>query len=85
MFPAMNYNAYIYHFQDPRSNMPFHCLLLSRLPYVMDNFLPNGKSLELPYGVGIVGKVGNELGRTQLKLTPSLLDNFISHFPIIFK
>ena len=24
-----------------------------------------GKSLELPYGVGIVGKVGNELGRTQ--------------------
>ena len=24
-----------------------------------------GKSLELPYGVGIVGKVGNEFGRTQ--------------------
>ena len=24
-----------------------------------------GQSLELPYGVGIVGKVGNELGRTQ--------------------
>ena len=25
----------------------------------------SGKSLELPYGVGIVGMVGNELGRTQ--------------------
>ena len=24
-----------------------------------------GKSLELPYEVGIVGKVGNELGKTQ--------------------
>ena len=33
-----------------------------------------GKSLELPYGVGIVGKVGNELGRTQWNPTPSLLD-----------
>ena len=43
-----------------------------------------GKSLELPYGVGIVGKVGNDLGRTQWNPTPSLLDNFISHFPIIF-
>ena len=33
-----------------------------------------GKSLELPYGVGIVGKVGNELGRTQWNPTPSILD-----------
>ena len=33
-----------------------------------------GKSLELPYWVGIVGKVGNELGRTQWNPIPSLLD-----------
>ena len=33
-----------------------------------------GGCLELPYGVGIVGKVGNELGRTQWNPTPSLLD-----------
>ena len=32
---------------------------------VFNFFFKYGKILELPYGVGIVGKVGNELGRTQ--------------------
>ena len=39
-----------------------------------------GKSLELPYGVGIVGKVGNESGRTQSNPTPSLLDKLYVKF-----
>ena len=35
----------------------FPCFIIFQIVY--------GKSLELPYGVGIVGKVGNVLGRTQ--------------------